>query len=254
VCPKVSDALEVVEVEEEHAEGRLRSIRLGHRVVEPLAEEEPVAETGQAVEVGEPADLLLDAAAVGDVLGGAFEAGRPAVGVAAQLGLRLEDSLGAVREHDAVIDVHRRPLALALGRGRLQPGEVVGVDAREEVLDARRLGGPGQADDGAKLVRDFELGGREVVVPAPHAREALRVGEALPAPAQVGGAPAPAQQGGPVGSTSRGSAREVRGTAVARRIESGRRARQTIGRRRPPAPCGVIRTANPSLPMRVRAR
>ena len=67
VPERVVDELEVVEVDEQHGETTAVALDPGHRLLEPVLEEGPVAEPGERVVVRLVGEALLELPTVGDV-------------------------------------------------------------------------------------------------------------------------------------------------------------------------------------------
>ncbi len=67
VAEAVVDLLEVVEIEHHHGDPAALAARLAHRLAQAVEQQRAVGQAGQRVVMGEMADLLLDALALGDV-------------------------------------------------------------------------------------------------------------------------------------------------------------------------------------------
>jgi hypothetical protein len=141
VAERVVDALEVVEVEEQHAEHQPASLRVLDRRAQPVGEHAPVAEAGQRVVVREEPDLFLGAPPLGDVLRGALEFARLSVGADRHLRLAVDHSLDSVGQQDPEVGRERAAGAHRL-RDRLRDrAPVVGMHAPEQLGRVDRLVG-----------------------------------------------------------------------------------------------------------------
>jgi hypothetical protein len=99
VAHRVVDHLEVVQVDEEDADGALGAARVVERVRHPLGEQHPVRQAGQRVVVGLVLQLLLELVLLGDVTQGEHHAAHGPV--AAQVArAHLEHGVAAVEALD----------------------------------------------------------------------------------------------------------------------------------------------------------
>ena len=136
MAERVVDVLEAVEVDQKQRAALASMVRVAQRLVERLAHHRPVGQAGQRVEAGEPRDLLLGPALLGQVGTDAAEAEEaPAIiedRIARQrpmhvlVACRTDDHVG---EREARRQVKTEGLALldriqALGVDRQQIGEL----------------------------------------------------------------------------------------------------------------------------------
>ena len=177
MAERVVDALEVVEVEEQHAEQHAAAARLLDRGSQALGEQPPVAEAGQRVVMGEEADLLLGAPPLGHVLRRALEPQRPAVVAVHHVRLAVDHALARIGEHDAEVGEEGIAGADRLADRLLQLLPVFGMDPREQLLGVDRLFRLLEPVERAQLARALDLAGREIDLEAPDPRAALGVVE-----------------------------------------------------------------------------
>src|SRR5262249_36846982 len=95
VAERLVDSLEVVEVEEQHAEKLAAAACRLDRAAQAIAEHPAAAEPGQAVVIGQEADLLLGAPALGHVLRRALQFQRAPVLARDQVGFAVDHGAGA---------------------------------------------------------------------------------------------------------------------------------------------------------------
>lgn len=60
----IVDRLELVDVEKQHRHPRLRARGVGHRLIEAVAQQKAIGETGKRIVVGQELDVLLGTLAV----------------------------------------------------------------------------------------------------------------------------------------------------------------------------------------------
>ena len=173
VAERVVDVLEVIEVEQQQPDLVAGAARAGERGVEPVVEQRPVGQAGEAVVVGEVPKALLDVAPLGDVLADPEQGDDLAVVVDLAARLGPDMPLRPVRRPDTELEGRGRPRA----HDMVEPGAdalpVVGVDeAQDDVepgLEARRV----EPEDAVHLGRPVERLAADRPAPVAEAGEPL---------------------------------------------------------------------------------
>ena len=135
VAEAVVDRLEVVEVDEQHGELAAVALEPGRRVVDAVAEQRLVGETGQRVVERLVGELVLEAPVLGDVA----EAPHPTDDLAVDAlreGVALEDA--AVLELEEVVAVRLGLLVEALHLGDERGRVAAAARARTRARGCRR--------------------------------------------------------------------------------------------------------------------
>ncbi len=182
VAEGVVDALEVVQVQEQHRQHAAVAARQVQGLVDPLLEQQPVRQAGEAVVVGHAVDLLLRAGELGDVLGGATHPAA-AVALAAELAALLQVDQGAV------IPVNAEPGGAAAAEGSVPEPfphvlPVVPVHPGDDVIQSG-LGAPLDPQQQVPLLGAGDPVGVRIPFPVAQPGQALGVGQVLPAAAQL---------------------------------------------------------------------
>ncbi len=132
VAQRVVDLLEVVEVNEQQCEGALVAGGVGQGLVEDLAQQGPVRQAGDVVEVGEIAHPVLRPATVGDVLGDAGKPEQLAPVADLCIGFVVEHPLAAIGVDDAVVQAIALTQLHRLEERRGHPAAIARIDHGEE--------------------------------------------------------------------------------------------------------------------------
>ena len=124
-------------------------------------------------------DLFLGLLALGDVLPGPAQDVLRAGLIVPELRLRVKDPGCAVPQDEPVVDAERFSGLHGLVDALFQNGPVIGMDHFEEHLEVSRVLFGVEPEQAEQFVGPDYLAGRQIVLPAPDVRDALRLGKLL---------------------------------------------------------------------------